>query len=429
MMVKSNNAIENRVYYGEYTLRRWIDLMLTRGIDLPEYQRSFVWDEDDVKRLLASLNSGQFILPVTIAHYKDENGEQNLILDGQQRLTSILLAFLGYMPIKEKFKSNNVDLANGDDSEEEGKDNSMEWTYKKLLKETQKDNYLLGVRNRLREDDRYKELKVAIDGDLEEFYDRTFLGFSFIIPTEQDANATQRYFSALFRNMNYLGKKLSTLESRRSLYFMNREFKDYFDGKTAKGDDVLCNIKIIENMQPRKIDFVRYLSVLSQLKVVKDNDMKRVLVGYSAYSSRESYYADYVSYIVNLEQESRKDKFNGFSMESFFPNHEWKDRFIKVKEFLERNKAKLGLDEKNVAFTSWIDADYWLFGLLDTVLFKGESLEREDELTAELVSEITVKRQQKEGEPVSEYQRNPNRIGNLRDRIERSLTIYARYAR
>ena len=427
-MTKSNKPIETRVYYGEYTLRHWVDLMLTRGIELPEYQRSFVWDEDDVKRLLASLNSGQFILPVTIAHYKDENGEKNLILDGQQRLTSILLVYLGFMPIKEKFNSTDVDLANGDDSEEEMKGSSMEWTYKKLLTDTQKDNVVSRIQDRLRGNDQYKELKVAIDGDMEEFYERTFLGFSFIIPAEQDANATQRYFSALFRNMNYLGKKLSPLESRRSLYFMNREYKDYFDGKTTEGDDVLCNIKIIENMQPRKIDFVRYLSMLSQLMIVKDNDLKLVMVGYSAYSSRESYYADYVSYIVNLEQESRKDKFNGFGMEKVFPNHEWKDRFKAVKEFLERNKAKLGLDEKNGAFTSWIDADYWLFGLLDTVLFKGKTLVNEDVLTAELVGEISAKRKQKDGEPASEYQKNPNRIGNLRARIERSLAIYANYA-
>lgn len=427
-METKNKPIETRVYYGEYTLRHWIDLMLTRDIDLPDYQRSFVWAEDDVKRLLASLKSGQFILPVTIAHYKDENREQNLILDGQQRLTSILLAYLGFMPIKEKFNSVNVDLANGDDSEEDGRGSSMEWTYKKLLKETPKDNSVLSIRHRLRDNNQYKDLNVEIEGDMEEFYDRTFLGFSFIIPAEQDANATERYFSALFRNMNYLGKKLSSLESRRSLYFMDREYKDYFDGKTTEGDDILCNIKIIENMQPRKIDFVRYLSVLSQLMVVKDNEMNRVMVGYSSYGSRESYYADYVSYIVNLEQENRKDKFNGFSMEKCFPNHEWKERFIKVREFLARNKAKLGLDEKNDAFTSWIDADYWLFGLLDTVVFKGKSLVKEDELTAKLINEISEKRQQKEGEQASEYQRNPNRIGNLRDRIGRSLSIYASYA-
>lgn len=427
-MEKSKNTIETRVYYGEYTLRHWIDLMLTRGVDLPEYQRSFVWDEDDVKRLIVSLNSGQFILPVTIAHYKDENGERNLILDGQQRLTSILLAYLGFMPIKEKYNTIELNLANGDDSEEEKKDSSIEWTYKKLLKDNQNDNNVVSIQGRLRDNDHYKALNVTIEGDMEEFYDRTFLGFSFIIPAKQEAGATQRYFSTLFRNMNYLGKKLSSLESRRSLYFMNKEYKDYFDGKTVNGDDVLCNIKIIENMQPRKIDFVRYLSILSQLMVVKNNDINRVMVGYSAYSSRESYYADYVSCIVNLEQERRKDKFSGFSIETCFPNQEWKDRFVIVKDFLERNKTKLGLDEKYGAFTSWIDADYWLFGLLDTVLFKGKTLVREDELTTLLVEEINTKRPQREGEGATEYQKNPNRIGNLRERIKRSVDIYSGYA-
>ena len=388
MSKNSNEPIKSRVYYGEYTLRHWVDLMIGQSIELPEYQRSFVWDEEDVERLFASLKSGQFILPVTIAHYKDESEEKNLILDGQQRLTSILLVYLGFMPIKEKFNSIVVDLVKGDDSEEEDenkKSNSMEWTYRMLFDEIKQDNVLQNVKDRLRRNDQYKELKVSIDGDMNDFYERTFLGFSFIIPAEQDSNAIQRYFSTLFRNMNYLGKTLSPLESRRSLYFMNKEYTDYFDGKTIDGDDILCSIKIIENMQPRKIDFVRYLSMLSQLMIVKDNDLRRVMVGYSSYSSRENYYADYVSYIVGLEQESRKEKFNGFSMKIVFPNHDWRRRFKMVKEFLERNRSKMGLDEKNEAFTSWIDADYWLFGLLYTVLFKGLTLENEDGLVAELV--------------------------------------------
>ena len=428
-MDKGNNKpMETRVYYGEYTLRHWVNLMLTSGVVLPEYQRSFVWDESDVKRLLSSLNSGQFILPVTIAHYKDEDKEQNLILDGQQRLTSVLLAYLGYMPIKEQFNSADINLAHGDDSDEDEQVSSIEWTYKLLLKEEQKLNTVTKLKERLRTDGRYKELKIGIEGDINEFYDKTFLGFSFIIPSESDATATQRYFSALFRNMNYHGKKLSPLESRRSLYFMNREYKDFFDGKTENDEDVLCNIRILENMQPRKIDFLRYLSMLSQLMVVKNHEIKRVMVGYSAYSSRENYYADYVSYIVKLEQESRKDKFDGFSMETTFPNHVWKERFKTIKDYLERNKTKLGLDEKNAAFTSWIDADYWLYGLLDTVLFKGKTIVREEKLTEELINEIKTKRQVKENDTPTEYQRNPNRIGNLRDRIERSLDIYRRHA-
>ena len=71
--------METRVYYGEYTLRHWLSLMLTKNIDLPDYQRSFVWGEGDVKRMIESLKAGQFVPPVTIAHYDDEDGSKNLI--------------------------------------------------------------------------------------------------------------------------------------------------------------------------------------------------------------------------------------------------------------------------------------------------------------------------------------------------------------
>lgn len=35
--------MENKVYYGEYTLKHWINMMLTGNIVLPDYQRHFVW--------------------------------------------------------------------------------------------------------------------------------------------------------------------------------------------------------------------------------------------------------------------------------------------------------------------------------------------------------------------------------------------------
>ena len=303
----------------------------------------------------------------------------------------------------------------------------MEWTYKCLLASCPEKNSVEKIKERLREDERYSKLDVFFE-DIEDFYDKTFLGFSFIIPSGNDAKETQRYFSTLFRNMNYLGKKLSSLESRRSLYFMNADYKDYFDGRLETGDDVLCGIRILENMMPRKIDFVRYLSMLSQYTIVKNHEMWRVMVGYSAYSSRESYYADYVSYVVNLEQESRKDKFDGFDMEQTFPNQIWKERFREVRIFLERNKGRLGLDGKNDAFTSWIDADYWLFGLLYHVLFLGKHIVKEQELIEKVKNEIHNKRHVKEYGVPTEYQRNPNRIGNLRDRITRSLEIFDDYA-
>jgi len=259
--------------------------------------------------------------------------------------------------------------------------------------------------------------------DLDEFYENTYLGFSFIIPDITNAEDTQTYFSTLFRHMNYFGKKLSALESRRSLYFMNLNYKNFFEGRLDNNEDVLCGIRLMENKVPKKIDFVRYLSMLSQYVVT--NNKKKVMVGYSAYSSRENYFADYVAYIVKLEQDDRKDKFDGFEMNEIFPNVEWKTRFSLVKDFIKRNKKCFGLDENNDAFTSWIDTDYWLFGLLYFVVFKGKNLVNDGELTNEIRNKIRDKR----GLPPSDdYSKNPNRLGNLRDRMEESIEIYEKYA-
>lgn len=423
MADKTKVFFKTKVYYGEYTLRHWLDLMLSGNVTLPEYQRHFVWEEPDVIRLMESLKSGQFIMPVTIAHYQDTTGKKNLILDGQQRLTSILLAYLGFMPIKDKFKATEDDLAIGDDSMEEPQFSAMEWTYKLLLSKHRQENVIPRIQDRLRGDVRYSKLDVVFEGGIEEFYDNTYLGFSFIMPDNNDSEATQNYFSTLFRHMNYFGKKLSSLESRRSLYYMNSNYKNYFDGKLDGGEDVLCGIRLLENMSPKKLDFVRYLAMLSQY--LDKKDVRKVMVGYSAYSSRETYYADYVSYLVNVEQDDRKDKFDSFKMSSTFPNSEWKQRFPIVRTFLEKNKKQLGLDEKYNAFTSWIDADYWLFGLLYFVVFLGKTISKENDLINELKKEILAKRSLPKDD---DYSKNPNRLGNLRERMRISIDIYGRYA-
>lgn len=222
--------------------------------------------------------------------------------------------------------------------------------------------------------------------------------------------------------MNYLGRKLSPLESRRSLYYLNTEYKNFFDGKLESGEDVLCDIRIVENMRARKLDFVKYLSTLSQY--IGTGDINKVLRGYSAYSSRESYYADYVSYIVGLEEDGRKGKFDNFKIGDTFPHLEWKDRFKIVHTFLEMNKNKMGLDEKNEAFKSWIDADYWLYGLLYCVVFKGLVITKEDDLITAVTNEI-IEKKTKIGD---DYSKNPNRVGNLRNRILRSINLYEHYA-
>lgn len=417
--------MESRVYYGEYSLKHWVDLMLKRNIVLPEYQRSFVWNDKDIKRLIASLKSGQFVQPVTIANYTDGNKKENIILDGQQRLTSLLLTLLGYIPDKSKFAEID-EIASGDDSIEDPIDlaqKSIGWTFERLLKDENHLNTPTAIKDRIGKDEKYVKLYIDIEGELDDFLNNTFLGFSYIVPKENtNSEETQHFFSTLFRNMNYLGTKLSPLESRRSLYFMGAGFNKFFEGVTKDDKDMLCGIKLLEDLQSRKIDIVRYLSILSQY-VAKENNVNKVLVGYSAYSSRENYYVDYVSFIVGLEQENRIDKFDGFDFKMAFSKESWLDRFERIRNAVDGIKYKMELDEKKTAFKGWIDADYWLFGLLYWMLFEGKTVNFEDSLIKEVSEEIKKKKSD------GYYAKNPNRLGNLRERINASINIYKKYAK
>lgn len=416
--------MESRVYYGEYSLKHWIQMMLTRNIILPEYQRSFVWDEKDVMRLLQSIADGQFVQPVTIALYKTdpEMPGQNLIIDGQQRLSSILLAYLGYMPIKSKFEKPEMLASDEDDAADEAEDDTqakgpIKWRFSELFSENG-DNTADGIRKRLAKDDRYAELNTALK---EQFFDKTFLGYSYIVPTTADGKEIQRGFSQLFRDINFFGKKLSALESRRSLYYLNADLLPYLEGQTADKQDVLCGIQLMDKMQPIKIDFVRYLSIISQYTIT-ENPYK-VLVGYSASSSREGFYADYVSYLLGLEQEDREWKFDGFSFKGTFPQQCWKERYERLREAIERLRPLFKMAEKNKdAFASWIDADYWFFGLIYSIVFAGKTLK--DDLTGidnKINDEIAAKKEW------DYYAKSPNRLGNLRERLGRSIDIIWEY--
>ena len=130
--------MENKVFYGEYTLRHWINMILRKELILPDYQRFFVWKEKKMDLLIETLQEKRFVPPVSIGVYMEDEEKQNLIIDGQQRLTCILLAFLGLFPEKsEDFISHERALADerdeGIDDEDYSEDDELlDWTFKKL---------------------------------------------------------------------------------------------------------------------------------------------------------------------------------------------------------------------------------------------------------------------------------------------------------
>jgi len=422
----------NKVYYGEYTLKHWIKLMFTGNIILPEYQRHFVWQERDVKRLIQSLKEGQFVQPVTIALYDDGLNRYNLIIDGQQRLTSLLLAYLGYFPNKKMFETTLSErVASEDDSaSDDGVQNTtgILWRFSELL---QYGKTRTSVVSKISQDERYLELTDSLFTELDDtFFNKTFLGFSYVVPESTMASGVQKNFSQLFRNINYFGKKLEAMDSRKSLYYQNSNLTKYFEGQCQDGKDALCGLMIIEDLQPCRIDFVRYLSILSQFHISTRTDAKDVLVGYSAYSSRENFYADYVSFILNIEQEDRINKFDGFDFGTVFPSDIWKTRFDILHDATTKLKPLMPLKDGK-SFSAWYEADYWLFGLIYHILFNGKELK--ETLTRlnkagkieSLQEEISDKIKKDRKDP--SFAKNTNRLSYIRSRLVASYSIFSQY--
>lgn len=370
--------------------------------------------------------------PVTIALYDDSAIRQNLILDGQQRLTSLLLAYLGYFPDKKKFElGDSIRVANEDDSAIDDGSSPSEgflWQYTDILKYGKNKFEII---SNINTSDKY--IKISddlINGLTDDFFEKTYLGFSYVVPETRIATDVQKNFSQLFRNINYFGKKLEPMDSRKSLYYQDQNLTKFFEGKCDDGSDVLGDLRIMEDLQPVKIDFVRYLAILSQYSSSNHDTARDVMIGYSAYSSRESYYADYVSYILGIEQEDRVDKFDRFDFAATFPDDVWQERFNTLKSTITHMKLRMGLKDNRI-FSSWYEADYWLFGLMYYVLFEGRKI-REEYVAVDyrgrhvsLKSEIEAAIDRMRSEP--SFLKNSNRVTFIRNRLVESCNIYSSY--
>ena len=385
--------MNNKVYYGEYTLRHWINLILKKNIILPDYQRYFVWDQNKAKELIKAFKEKQFIPPVTIGNFKSEKESINLILDGQQRLTSILLAYIGYFPNKIinqkelKFMDENDNLI-----EDEGINNILEWNFNELLKNG-------STKEEIKENLSYENY-IKFDFNVgKDFFDSNFLGFSYLVPLLANDKEQQKFYSKVFRSINIQGESLLALESRAALYYLDKDLEDYFIPKFIE--------KIYVN--DSKVDFVRYLALLSQYKKDKTADE----LGKKFAGKMEKYYEEYIYFTVGEEDSNIFIKYS----EVFKDKKEYEKMYINLKESLK----KLELLKK---YGSIIDVDITLFGLIYFIVFEKKEIDysKKESIIKEINKEIEKIRRED-----TKHVKNPAAFKYLRYRVRRSIEIYERY--
>ncbi|MCI7435038.1 MAG: DUF262 domain-containing protein [Spirochaetia bacterium] len=396
----TEKIMDTKVYYGEYSLKHWVDLLLAQQITLPEYQRSFVWTKKDVCLFVQSLKRNEFVPPVTIGAFFDEDGnEVNYVIDGQQRLTSILLAYLGYYPNVDKFINTDAGVHTSvdeiDEEENEDKDIVLKWTFKTLI--NKKFNNKSEVVDKIKsQEDNYDIIDETLNNDL----DKIFLGFSYIVPLDKKEQV--KYYSSVFRHMNISGVKLLPQETRESLYFLDKEKLPFFKNDVFNQ----CTIKNL------RVDFVRYAAFASQYFL--RNGSTGIMRNYAR--KEEEYYEDYIYSIINPESEAAKKEIFATFDESFTNN--FKNRFVKLQKILK----ELKLEQK---FPSIVDADLNLFGVFYFVLimnkdFKVDEVEIKS-LHEKINNEIEIIKSD-----ILVY-KNPSLLKNLRPRLDKSIEIFQAY--
>ncbi|MGN0086702.1 MAG: DUF262 domain-containing protein [Alloprevotella sp.] len=372
-------------------------MILKGNIVLPEYQRTFVWNKDDYTNLIDSFKEKQFIPPVTIGAYKTTNGQDNLIIDGQQRLTSVFLAYIERFPKKEAGTGNIENLVNenDDDSDDDEQENMIEWTFKDLLAKGNKKGKIIAKCPQ----EKY-EILDHLDDD---FFNKNFLGFAYIVPSMSTEEEQQKFFSTLFRNINIRGKSLYVLESRASLYFLNHQLKEWFNPEFCKE----ISSSIVDKSRKSSMDYVRYVALLSQYK--KKGSERGIGYGYA--SKMENYYETYIYSVVGNKDSIIFGKFSDiFTDKNYKPYLDEIDRLITELNYRRR-------------FQSIIDLDLYFFGLIYFTAFEKRVLDtsRKDALEEELKNAINDIK----GNGL--HTKSPACLKYLRERIFKSIEIYQKY--
>lgn len=384
--------METNVFYGEYSLDHWIHLLETGNIKLPKIQRSFTWKDYKIKRLIKSLHNKQFIPPVIVIR----SNQENLIIDGQQRLTSLLLAYRNKYPTRKNLNNKwkycsqsdgNTTATNFDDP-----DGFTDY------------DFFEGIGTS------------TIDKN--DFFKDKFLGFTFISPQSDNKNEQEQFFAQTFYSINTQAELL-TADEKLEAYkliapelknIISSKFEEYF--KVSRGSNKLIRIlgyilqyrmneDFIQTAEKTE-DFANIIESLSNRIPVDLFGKRGEIVRDFDYS--QPYYSDGSNYSIFKEINSTPC-------------------YIEILEKIkiELNKNKNQNPNVPYKFDKIVHFDVLFFGFLYQCLFEGNISYLNDENTIrELIGKCS-----KLAEKLHKRSKNtPNDSIYICERIKESIELY-----
>lgn len=390
-----SNQIETKTYYGEYSLAHWIKLIKSGNIKMPEFQRKFTWRERQIIGLYNSLQDNFFIPPVIIVR---QNG-QNFVLDGQQRLTSIVLLAEGLEQIEyEDIKGKTLWDAWGNLFIEKG------GLYGKSARKVEP----MSLRKK-------------------------FLGFSFISVSEKNNDNKEndevkirnnKYFARIFHSINSSGINLTYEQKMDALKFISIDFEKLIY------PDNLKDYKVGN----KKIDLIRYLVFLYVFDYFSD-DEKRADMWRKFFNKQNFDISRWDQIPASLFEIIYYDFIKSLSGEidneiNLFEKA--KEHFEQISKQLEEKLNELVRFLNDIDVEKEIDkiylADLYLFGLVNYLFIKNKSIYKDKDknwsvdkvLFDSKFDELKLKYSVRNGA----HTKKPNTINNIENRIMASIELY-----
>lgn len=379
-MSSNKDPKKNKIYHGSYSLKHWINLLSKKNIQLPEYQRPFVWTKGEIKDLMKSFKYNYFVPSITIGAFfgdneeNDKDGEAigNYVIDGQQRLTAVLLAYLGIFPKKNE----------NDDNNEEDDDTFVDWSFNKLIGSSTNMEEIL---DKMKNYEKFKDCGITEDERKDDkFFKEHFLDFSYIVPSDKVPEKQRSFYAQVFRNINTKGKKLNDKSSRKGFYYIDKEKGELFQAKLIENNKISLG-----DSKSMDIDFIRYLALLSQYhkeyhklrsqypeeyhkEYCEDKAADNLAKGYS--KRMEDYYISYLGETVGEEESGSFSKYEDIFTKD---KTERDERLNHLKETIELIFGVEETKEQNCDLSKQ-EIDFCLFALIYFILFEKREIKREE---------------------------------------------------